>query len=193
VLLVNAKPRRKRWDQTASASWRAFSIVFLTSQQQQLQQDLGSPQADMESIFTRTHRIDGRKYVTSSIHSRVRLSPSPHSPNQPYSSPIPFLLLHLPPIDTTITTTTTTSLDSVSEQAHPTTSLGPVGVWCNPALVGTQGLLKGRLEVRWERHYSRRPALWWDGDRLPSWIPDMILTRVDVHALDAELDVGTSL
>ena len=178
---------------------------LLTSQQQlklqQQQQDLDSSQADMgtnQYLHEPTLLTDENTSPAQSIIALL-ISESSFTKStilRANSSPIPFLLLHLPPIDTT--TTTATTLDSVSEQTHPTTPLGSVGaVWCNPALVGTQGLLKGRMEVRWERHYSHgewgRPALWWDGDRLPSWIPDLMSTRVDVHALDAELDVGTSL
>lgn len=81
------------------------------------------------------------------------------------SSKIPFCLLHLPQIDRS-------DLDSEDVDELP----GKLGsVWFNPALCGPKGLVKGRVEVRWERHLEKlggRPALWWDGVRLPSWIPE---------------------
>lgn len=174
---------------------------LLTSQQrQQQQQDLSSSQADMGTnhyLHDATLLADQNMSQPQSMVALL-ISESSFTKStilRANSSPIPFLLLHLPPIDNT------TSLESVSEQTQTTTTpLGSVGaVWCNPALVGTQGLLQGKMEVRWERHSHGewgRPALWWDGDRLPSWIPDLISTGnsgVDVHALDAKLDIGTSL
>lgn len=85
------------------------------------------------------------------------------------SSPIPFCLLHLPPIQEL---STAPHADTPLAELVPAT--GDVGsALCNPALSGLQGLLKGQLEIRWERHpmgYSGRPALWWNAVRLPSHI-----------------------
>ncbi|RDB30439.1 hypothetical protein Hypma_007318 [Hypsizygus marmoreus] len=71
------------------------------------------------------------------------------------SSPVPFFLLHLPPV-------------SPDEQ-------GWIGaaVW-NPALAGTRGLLGGEMEARWERSLTGdgRPGLWWRNQKLRSWTPD---------------------
>ncbi|PPR00761.1 hypothetical protein CVT24_000786 [Panaeolus cyanescens] len=81
-----------------------------------------------------------------------------------YSSPIPFFLIHLPPIESPM---------EFSEAKENMNVLGS-GI-CNPALSGTRGLLKGNLEVRWERSLvdgSGRPSLWWKEERLPSWAPD---------------------
>ncbi|KDR76481.1 hypothetical protein GALMADRAFT_246852 [Galerina marginata CBS 339.88] len=96
------------------------------------------------------------------------------------SSPIPFFLLHLPPLE-----------ELSSEDSHANDdidgSLGDVGAaMCNPALCGAQGLLKGRLEVRWERHHlgqQGRPAIWWNNNRLPSEIPDLELPGVGERML----------
>lgn len=101
------------------------------------------------------------------------------------SSPIPFCLLHLPlpsPPPTTTTTAGETEAEHGGEEPplsceeqQQQQSAGSLGsMWCNPALCGAKGLLRGRMEVRWERDLeSARPALWWDGSRLPSWVPDL--------------------
>ncbi len=75
------------------------------------------------------------------------------------SSPIPLLLLHLPPEDEL-----PVSPSSKSE-------LG-TAIW-NPALAGDQGLLRGHLDIRWERSIKghTRPGLWWRESKLSSWVP----------------------
>ena len=78
------------------------------------------------------------------------------------SSPIPFFLLHLPP-------PTDAFLDSENSPGRLGSAL------CNPALFGAQGLLKGHMDVRWERHHlgdGGRPALWWRNEKMDSQIPD---------------------
>lgn len=71
------------------------------------------------------------------------------------SSPVPFLLLHLPP-----------SGDNIGS-----------AVW-NPALGGTHGLLEGKMDLRWELPNKPeelsigRPGLWLRGKRVESWIPE---------------------
>ncbi|KAF9551730.1 hypothetical protein CPC08DRAFT_715015 [Agrocybe pediades] len=83
-----------------------------------------------------------------------------------HSSPIPFFFLHLPPVEE-------------SAISASSSSLGTLGAaMCNPALCGSRGLLKGQMEVRWERPLmgqegSGRPALWWRGERLQSRILDV--------------------
>lgn len=81
------------------------------------------------------------------------------------SSPIPFFLLHLPAI--------------VNPHATEADDLGNLSMaLCNPALCGTDGLLQGRMELRWERHEfgaGGRPALWWGNQRLRNWTPDLEL------------------
>ncbi|KAF9527627.1 hypothetical protein CPB83DRAFT_855740 [Crepidotus variabilis] len=76
------------------------------------------------------------------------------------SSSIPFLLLHLP------AQPPETDTNVVSEE------LGTA--WCNSALGGAQGLLEGCMDIRWERNplgSGGRPAIYWNGSRLPSWLP----------------------
>jgi len=70
------------------------------------------------------------------------------------ASPLPFLLVHLPP-----------------------TGPGELGaIFGNPALVSARGVLRGKLEIRWEHGApfvgNGRPRLWWHGQPLPSWTPD---------------------
>ena len=85
------------------------------------------------------------------------------------SSPIPFFLLHLPAID---------NPDAVENDDDDMGKLGMA--LCNPALCGTDGLLQGRMELRWERHEfggGGRPALWWANRKLDSWTPE---TKVQI-------------
>ncbi|CAA7263250.1 unnamed protein product [Cyclocybe aegerita] len=88
-----------------------------------------------------------------------------------HSSSIPFFLLHLPSLEDTLVN------GKEAEDGDPRDVAGNLGsVYCNAALSGTQGLLKGHMEVRWERHFSGesgRPALWWKDERLQSWTPDL--------------------
>ncbi|KAF7350498.1 hypothetical protein MVEN_01355400 [Mycena venus] len=85
------------------------------------------------------------------------------------SSPVPFFLLHIPPLPD--------PNPSASEESDPDeeTSENRIGsaVW-NPALA--RGLLGGKVEARWERSPSGagRPGLWWGGQRLQSWTPDNV-------------------
>ena len=80
------------------------------------------------------------------------------------SSSIPFFLLHLPAINN----------PDATEDGY----LGDIGMAiCNPALCGTDGLLKGHMELRWERHEfggGGRPALWWRNRKLHNWTPESV-------------------
>jgi hypothetical protein len=75
------------------------------------------------------------------------------------SSPIPFILLHLPP-----------EADPLKENdGHEVAS--PSLQW-NTVLGSERGLLGGNLEVRWERGGSGgHPTLWWKGRPMPTFIP----------------------
>jgi hypothetical protein len=83
------------------------------------------------------------------------------------SSPIPFFLLHLPAVHNS---------DDIIEDDD---GLGDLGMaLCNPALCGRDGLLKGNMELRWERRGSEgdgrgRPAVWWGNQKLHSWTPEL--------------------
>ncbi|KAJ2936816.1 hypothetical protein H1R20_g273, partial [Candolleomyces eurysporus] len=118
------------------------------------------------------------------------------------SSPIPFLLLHLPPRESTLDPSRMQALDvdrgansspslpapgtgqanaststSISTSASGSPDSCPVAaaVW-NMALGGTQGLLQGQMEVRWERDLTGgmddRPGLWWMGKKVENCIPE---------------------
>ncbi|KAJ7637088.1 hypothetical protein FB45DRAFT_1025169 [Roridomyces roridus] len=73
------------------------------------------------------------------------------------SSPLPFFLLHIPPI----------------HGADEELSQIGTAVW-NPALAGVNGLFQGQMEVRWERSLTGvgRPGLWCGGQRVQSWTPE---------------------
>lgn len=84
------------------------------------------------------------------------------------SSPVPFLLIHLPPTEGPLDTEEHDRVGSA--------------LW-NPALSGEDGVLKGEFELRWERPLSTpgtkptavsdgRPGLWWRGGKLRSWTPE---------------------
>lgn len=81
------------------------------------------------------------------------------------SSPVPFFLLHIPPLP---------RQGGEEVENEEETRIG-TAIW-NPALGGARGLLRGEMEVRWERSLSRngdeRPGLWWNGQKLRSWTPD---------------------
>jgi len=87
------------------------------------------------------------------------------------ASPLPFLLVHLPP------------------SGH--SALG--AIVGNSALMSAGGVLRGELEIRWEHHTlsfgsGGRPRLWWQGRPLPIWTPD---SGADANA-EATLLTGSS-
>ncbi|KAJ3485471.1 hypothetical protein NLI96_g4940 [Meripilus lineatus] len=93
------------------------------------------------------------------------------------ASPLPFMLLHIP---TPPRAEDDVALPIPPQEDDPTDSdddpeLGSIVL--NPALGSSAGLLAGEIEARWE--YSQqgpnlaRPALWWKGERIPSWTPEL--------------------
>jgi hypothetical protein len=109
--------------------------------------------------------------------SHQLLVPSDRLPPHPSCSPlssIPFFLLHLP-----------------SEHEDDIGST----VW-NHALSGTNGLLRGKVEARWECSLNRevgRPSLWVQNQRAPSSTPERIDLYVADHSLYARCGVLTTL
>lgn len=80
------------------------------------------------------------------------------------SSPIPFILLHLPP-QPMVVKGAEAGEGNEEEGEHPSLQ------W-NSALGSTSGLLKGLLEVRWQREAGgSSPRLWWQGQPMKSFIP----------------------
>ncbi|KAG8731365.1 hypothetical protein FRC12_019771 [Ceratobasidium sp. 428] len=70
------------------------------------------------------------------------------------ASPIPFLLLHLPP----------------TSDNEPDT-LASI-IW-NAKLGSTNGILGGNMEIRQELGKSKRPTLYWCGKKLKHWVPEL--------------------
>jgi hypothetical protein len=88
-----------------------------------------------------------------------------------HSSPLPFILLHVPEQDV---------VPEESEPTVPQTSSTPAtfgSIVFNPALGGTSGILRGEVEARWEyasdTTTAGRLGLWWKGMRLQNWTPDI--------------------
>ena len=96
-----------------------------------------------------------------------------------HASPLPFLLVHLPPL---------APPPSSSKRSGNSGVDGTIGaIFGNPALISPKGVFGGELEIRWERGGSGvppssssqsswggagRPRLWWQGRPLPSWTPE---------------------
>ena len=105
-----------------------------------------------------------------------------------HASPLPFLLVHLPPSNPPPSTSSNSS--SSSGGGSDGSSSGAIGaIFGNPALVSANGVLGGELEIRWEHgggggngvpssqssgmlDGAGRPRLWWQGQPLPSWTPE---------------------
>ncbi|KAG6907739.1 hypothetical protein DXG01_007539 [Tephrocybe rancida] len=83
------------------------------------------------------------------------------------SSPVPLVLIHIPPVPTSLDTLTD------KDEGDGDKWIGSA-VW-NPALAGIGGLLGGEVEVRWERSLVGwgRPGLWWRNQKLSNWTPEM--------------------
>jgi hypothetical protein len=99
-----------------------------------------------------------------------------------HASPLPFLLVHLPRYPPSTRTRTSRS-GSGGAGGGSSDAIG--AIYGNPALLSPNGVLGGELEIRWERGGSDvpssgmlgdagagRPRLWWQGQPLPSWIPE---------------------
>jgi len=88
-----------------------------------------------------------------------------------HSSPIPFVLLHIPPrpgVDEGL-------ILEAGEEGPPTSPNELGSIIFNSALSASSGPLTGEIEPRWERTLDSftegRPGLWWNGRRIPSWTP----------------------
>ncbi|KAG1738125.1 uncharacterized protein EDB91DRAFT_1139112 [Suillus paluster] len=93
-------------------------------------------------------------------------------------SSVPFLLMHLPPHISSVPV----SSDSCAEN-----TLGEVGsAFWNPALGGAHGILRGELDVRWERDLAGggRPGLWCRDKRVQNWTPDACSIDAQLQDID---------
>ena len=81
-----------------------------------------------------------------------------------HSSPLPFCLLHLPVSEEALAAEEVDEDDETPEHS----------IIFNHAL--SKGVLNGEVEARWERSMQGggggRPGLWFNGSRIPSWIPE---------------------
>jgi hypothetical protein len=109
-----------------------------------------------------------------------------------HASPLPFLLVHLPPHPPLPPSTSSSSTSRSGESGDGGSGNAIGAIFGNPALVSPNGVLGGELEIRWERGGSGvplsqsqsqssgkldgagagRPRLWWQGQPLPSWTPE---------------------
>ncbi|KAG8679900.1 hypothetical protein FRC08_016669 [Ceratobasidium sp. 394] len=85
---------------------------------------------------------------------------SPIAIRRAMASPLPFLLLHLPPVPT--------EPDSDSELTPTLASI----IW-NPKLGSTSGILGGNMEIRQELGKGSHPTLYWCGKKLKHWVPEL--------------------
>ncbi|KAJ7721958.1 hypothetical protein DFH07DRAFT_760221 [Mycena maculata] len=123
---------------------------------------------EMEGVLHRYMSLTGSASSASSQYPLVALLVSESSFTKStilraQSSPVPFFLLHIPPLP---------DPDATEDVDEEPSKIG-TAVW-NPALAGTRGLLQGKMEARWERSLTGagRPGVWWNGQRLRSWTPD---------------------
>lgn len=97
-----------------------------------------------------------------------------------HSSPIPFLLLHLPPS----LPQSSSPHDMASDVCEPDTAHALGSAFWNAALGGSFGLLRGQFELRWERSANDgvgRPGLWQDGMRVENHIPGADIDPPNLH------------
>jgi len=137
---------------------------------------------EMEGVLHR-HLYNRRSSLSESDKEKIvyplvalLLSESPFTPStllRAQSSPVPFFLLHLPPVDVE---------PECDSQDNVDISKGQIGAaFWNPALGGQRGILGGQIEARWERAIGGggRPGLWWQNKKLQSWTPDSDMTDLE--------------
>lgn len=89
------------------------------------------------------------------------------------SSPVPFFLLHLPPV--------TFEAEASDADCEEVLRKGIGTAFWNPALGGERGILGGHIEARWERATGGRgrPGLWCLGKKIQNWTPDGGIPELD--------------
>jgi hypothetical protein len=128
-----------------------------------------SPGAEASSISeSRSSSTAAAIHSTGAPLVAVLVSQSPFSREaliHAKSSKVPFLLLHVPEA------ATVAASDAKVNATVPIDA--PVTAFWNPALGGANGLLRGEIEVRWERSSNGgRPGIWRNGERISSWVPE---------------------
>lgn len=118
-----------------------------------------------------------------------------------HSSPLPLMLLHIPPNPTNDSSSSSVaanpelshklsfelSSDEPSSESNTEAPDGIIGsLVFNAALGGASGLLQGHVQPRWEYAAistslgSGRPGLWFEGRRLQSWTPERQMSPLAV-------------
>jgi hypothetical protein len=93
-----------------------------------------------------------------------------------HSSPLPLFLLHLPQLESRCHASDFPRNDT--DVASGSVENGTIKIgsaFWNPALAGPRGILKGEVEIRWERSLNNQgsqPGIWWRNQRLANWVPD---------------------
>ncbi|KIJ23848.1 hypothetical protein M422DRAFT_275500 [Sphaerobolus stellatus SS14] len=129
---------------------------------------------EMEGVLARHHMDAGQTRVREPTVG-VFVSQSPFTRSailRAYSSSMPFFLLHLPP-ETQEEVDEADEADPETEEHDGFMSHIGAAIW-NPALGASNGLLQGRIEVRWERSLESglgRPRLWFMNKKLQGFIP----------------------
>ncbi|KAK7683162.1 hypothetical protein QCA50_013835 [Cerrena zonata] len=140
---------------------------------------------EMEGVLTRHFHRDDPSQTESQSHEDpivgLFISSSPFTKSallRAYSSPIPFMLLHLPPLAPhRLGETVSVGRGIDEEEDIQETSRSELGsIVCNSTLLGRDGILQGEIEPRWERSPDGvgegRPGLWYRGKRVISWRPE---------------------
>lgn len=125
-------------------------------------------------------------YPSYALATAVVVSQSAFTPasiKRAMSSHVPFLLIHLPsppspssPSQSQIPDETTLPISHATDLQEDVAGSNAIGgaIW-NPALAGQEGVLRGALELRWERSLgpdgAGRPGLWWNGEKLGCYVP----------------------
>lgn len=97
-----------------------------------------------------------------------------------HSSPLPLFLLHIPALpeaQSRLWKSSEGSYDlglggATTNASEDDMTMG--SAFWNPALSGSNGVLGGEMEIRWERSVSARygqPCIWWRNRRLENWVP----------------------
>ncbi|KAG9120773.1 hypothetical protein FRC07_003599 [Ceratobasidium sp. 392] len=114
-----------------------------------------SPDSTLE-LSTTSEASDGTPETSELVAILMSLAGfSPFAIRRAMASPVPFLLLQVPPAQ--------------SDTEPPTLS----SIIWNAKLGSTSGILGGNMEIRQELGKKSRPALYWCGKKLKHWVPEV--------------------